>query len=65
MGLPLGDAPAFFCMGQLDHYINIWHWKADWQSDIDRRAAKTSEKARDGVRDDLKSFLGEFLRSRI
>ena len=39
IGLPLGDAPAFFCMGQLDHYINIWHWKADWQSDIDRRAA--------------------------
>ena len=43
IGLPLGDAPAFFCMGQLDHYINIWHWKADWQSDIDRRAAKASE----------------------
>lgn len=50
IGLPLGDAPAFFCMGQLDHYINIWHWKADWQSDIDRRAARTSEKAKDGVR---------------
>ena len=50
IGLPLGDAPAFFCMGQLDHYINIWHWKADWQSDIDRRAAKTSEKPREGVR---------------
>ena len=50
IGLPLGDAPAFFCMGQLDHYINIWHWKTDWQSDIDRRAAKASEKARDGVR---------------
>lgn len=44
LGLPLGDAPAFFCMGQLDHYINIWHWKADWQSDIDRRAAKPTEK---------------------
>ncbi|TKB64647.1 MAG: hypothetical protein E8D47_10900 [Nitrospira sp.] len=50
IGLPLGDAPSFFCMGQLDHYINIWHWKADWQSDIDRRAAKASEKAREGVR---------------
>ncbi|MCE9536427.1 MAG: hypothetical protein K8R65_08460 [Nitrospirae bacterium] len=50
IGLPLGDAPAFFCMGQLDHYINIWHWKADWQSDIDRRAAKASEKSKDGVR---------------
>lgn len=44
LGLPLGDAPAFFCMGQLDHYINIWHWKADWQSDIDRRAVRSSEK---------------------
>ncbi len=50
IGLPLGDAPAFFCMGQLDHYINIWHWKADWQSDIDRRAARTSEKIKGGVR---------------
>ena len=50
IGLPLGDAPAFFCMGQLDHYINIWHWKADWQSDIDRRAARTLEKKEGGVR---------------
>jgi hypothetical protein len=50
IGLPLGDAPAFFCMGQLDHYINIWHWKADWQSDIDRRAARSSERQREGVR---------------
>jgi hypothetical protein len=50
VGLPLGDAPAFFCMGQLDHYINIWHWKADWQSDIDRRAARTSERKEGGVR---------------
>ena len=36
--------------GQLDHYINIWHWKADWQSDIDRRAARSNEKQREGVR---------------
>lgn len=50
IGLPLGDAPAFFCMGQLDHYINIWHWKADWQSDIDRRAARQAEKKEGGVR---------------
>jgi hypothetical protein len=48
IGLPLGDAPAFFCMGQLDHYINIWHWKADWQSDIDRRAAKSAERKPEG-----------------
>ena len=50
VGFPLGDAPAFFCMGQLDHYINIWHWKADWQSDIDRRAARAPEKKEGGVR---------------
>ena len=50
IGLPLGDAPAFFCMGQLDHYINIWHWKADWQSDIDRRAARNTDRRREGVR---------------
>lgn len=50
IGFPLGDAPAFFCMGQLDHYINIWHWKADWQSDIDRRAARAQEKKEGGVR---------------
>jgi Ethylbenzene dehydrogenase len=48
IGLPLGDAPAFFCMGQLDHYINIWHWKADWQSDIDRRAARAGERKGEG-----------------
>lgn len=50
IGLPLGEAPAFFCMGQLDHYINIWHWKADWQSDIDRRASRQTEKKEGGVR---------------
>jgi len=48
IGLPLGEAPAFFCMGQLDHYINIWHWKADWQSDIDRRAARSGERKEGG-----------------
>ncbi len=47
IALPLGDAPAFFCMGQLDHYVNIWHWKADWQSDVDRRAERAKESKRD------------------
>jgi hypothetical protein len=46
VALPLGEAPALFCMGQLDHYVNIWHWKADWQSDVDRRAARAKEKKR-------------------
>ena len=47
LALPLGDAPAFFCMGQLDHYVNIWHWKADWQSDVDRRAERAAESKKD------------------
>ena len=46
VALPVGDAPAFFCMGQLDHYVNIWHWKADWQSDVDRSAARAKESKR-------------------
>ncbi len=46
VALPLGNAPAFFCMGQLDHYVNIWHWKADWQSDVDRRLARAQQKKR-------------------
>ena len=52
VALPLGEAPAFFCMGQLDHYVNIWHWKADWQSDVDRRLAraKQKKKKRGGIR---------------
>ena len=50
VALPLGDAPAFFCMGQLDHYVNIWHWKADWQSDVDRRAAKQARSKKGEVR---------------
>ncbi len=24
-----------FCMGQAGGQVNIWHWKADWQADID------------------------------
>ncbi len=24
-----------FCMGQPNGNVNIWHWKADWQADID------------------------------
>src|SRR2546425_7391100 len=39
ISFPLGDAPAFFCMGQLDHYLTIWHWKADWRSE-ERRVGK-------------------------
>jgi len=46
VALPLGGAPSFLYKGQLDHYVNIWHWKADWQSDVDRRAARAKESKR-------------------
>ena len=36
LAFPLNDALPFFCMGQAGNYVNIWHWKADWQADIDR-----------------------------
>jgi hypothetical protein len=34
-----GGTIPFFCMGQADGHVNIWHWKADWQADIDRAYA--------------------------
>ena len=30
---PLVEYQPFFCMGQQGGGVNIWHWKADWQSD--------------------------------
>lgn len=34
---PLAEGPPFYCMGQLGGDVNIWHWKADWQADLDTR----------------------------
>lgn len=31
---PLAEGQPFFCMGQQGSNVIIWHWKADWQSDI-------------------------------
>lgn len=31
---PLGDPLPFVCMGQANGNVNIWQWKADWQSDM-------------------------------
>lgn len=33
----LTDGALHFCMGQEDGNVNIWHWKADWQADINAR----------------------------
>ncbi|MFU8772513.1 MAG: ethylbenzene dehydrogenase-related protein, partial [Anaerolineales bacterium] len=30
----LSDGQPFFCMGQEGGDVNIWAWKADWQSDL-------------------------------
>ncbi len=55
---PVGSDTPFFCMGQADNYSNIWHWKADWQTDIDkikaeREAAKEEPKSGDVRRFEL------------
>ena len=34
---PLAEGQPFFCMGQPNGNVNIWHWKADWQADIAAR----------------------------
>jgi hypothetical protein len=31
---PLVEGQPFFCMGQAGGNVSIWHWKADWQSDL-------------------------------
>jgi hypothetical protein len=33
--LPAGEALPAACMGAAGQMVNLWHWKADWQSDID------------------------------
>lgn len=30
----LSPAPPFFGMGEDGTFVNIWHWKADWQEDL-------------------------------
>ncbi len=31
---PLVENQPFFCMGQQNGNVNVWHWKADWQADM-------------------------------
>jgi hypothetical protein len=31
---PLVEGPPFVCMGQPNGDVNVWHWKADWQTDL-------------------------------
>lgn len=32
----VGDSQPFVCMGTPGQLTNLWHWKADWQEDIDK-----------------------------
>jgi hypothetical protein len=34
---PLAQGQPYFCMGQQGGNVNIWHWKADWQADLNAR----------------------------
>ncbi|MGA4644418.1 ethylbenzene dehydrogenase-related protein [Limisphaera sp. 4302-co] len=34
----LGAEPAFLGMGDRDHPVNLWHWKAAWQAELDARS---------------------------
>src|SRR5438105_6913071 len=52
MAFPLGDAPAFFCMGNLDNNLNICPWKADWQPNLKTAKAKETEGKRAGAEKD-------------
>ena len=33
---PIGEELPAICMGVRGQMVNIWHWKADWQEDIDK-----------------------------
>lgn len=39
---------VWFCMGQPDAIVNIWHWRADWQEDLDGFKDQRSEYPRSG-----------------
>lgn len=34
--LPVGDFLPNICMGTPGQVTNLWHWKADWQEDLDK-----------------------------
>ncbi|MGH7259267.1 MAG: ethylbenzene dehydrogenase-related protein [Nitrospiraceae bacterium] len=48
VGFSLGNASPLACMGQSGNPMNIWHWKADWQADVDRGKAR-QEKESTGI----------------
>ena len=54
---PIKSETPFFCMGQADSFSNIWHWKADWQTDIDKvRAEKEGGPKEEPKSGDVRRF---------
>jgi hypothetical protein len=53
MEMPSTAAVALpsFCMGQVDATVNIWHWKAAWQEDIDSGYTTGRDRYPDGFGD--------------
>ncbi len=61
---PVKSETPFFCMGQADNYSNIWHWKADWQTDIDKIKAEREGADKEGPKSgDVRRF--ELIPNRI
>ncbi len=34
--MPVTGTVPVICMGAVGQLVNVWHWKADWQTDIDK-----------------------------
>jgi hypothetical protein len=47
-----GVAVPSFCMGDPTGTVNIWHWKAVWQADIDSGFTSVRQRYPDGFADD-------------
>ena len=54
-----GDQVPSFCMGNPDAPVNIWHWKASWQADVQRGAPQDVEDAHPDMQVDYYPFEDE------
>jgi hypothetical protein len=59
MELPTVPAAAIpsFCMGQVDASVDIWHWKAVWQQDIDSGYTTGQTRYPDGFTDGVPAAI--------
>jgi hypothetical protein len=54
-----GEQVPSFCMGNPDAPVNIWHWKASWQADVERGAPADIEDAHPNMEVDSYPFEDE------